>query len=162
MALGEAMIVAGVGCRRGASAAEIEAAISAAVAQAGFAPAAIDALATSAAKRDETGIAAAAAALGVRLVLVPQRELETAGSRVVTRSQRVAALTGVPSLAEAAALAAGGAAARLIVPRVVVGAATCALASACLGKVDTGFPARTCATQNEVERIPFPLKRDAL
>ena len=57
------MIVAGVGCRRGASAAEVEAAIAAAVAQAGFAPAAIDALATSAAKRDETGIAAAAAAV---------------------------------------------------------------------------------------------------
>ena len=128
MALGEAMIVAGIGCRRGASATEIEAAIAAAVAQAGFAPAAIDAVATSAAKRDETGIAAAASALGVRLVLVPQRELETAGSRVVTRSQRVAALTGVPSLAEAAALAAGGAAARLIVPRIVVGRATCALA----------------------------------
>ena len=104
MALGEAMIVAGIGCRRGASATEIEAAIAAAVAQAGFAPAAIDAVATSAAKRDETGIAAAASALGVRLVLVPQRELETAGSRVVTRSQRVAALAGVPSLAEAAAI----------------------------------------------------------
>ena len=38
------------------------------------------------------------------------------------------ALTGVPSVAEAAALAAGGAAARLVAPRIVVGPATCALA----------------------------------
>jgi cobalt-precorrin 5A hydrolase len=129
MALGEAMIVAGVGCRRGTAAAEIEAAIAAALAQAGFARSAIDAVATSAAKRDESGIAAAASALGVRLVLVQQHELEAAGSRVATHSQRVAALTGVPSVAEAAALAAGGPNARLLVARLAVGAATCALAS---------------------------------
>jgi len=36
--------------------------------------------------------------------------------------------TGVPSLAEAAALAAAGPTARLIAPRVAVGPATCALA----------------------------------
>jgi cobalt-precorrin 5A hydrolase len=130
MALGEAMIVAGVGCRRGAAAAEIEAAITAALARAHLPRSALGAVATSAAKRDEVGIAAAASALNVRLILVPQRELEAVGSRVVTRSQRVAALTGVPSVAEAAALAAAGAAAHLVTPRVVVGAATCALARA--------------------------------
>jgi cobalt-precorrin 5A hydrolase len=37
-------------------------------------------------------------------------------------------LTGVPSLAEAAALAAGGPTARLLGARVAVGPATCALA----------------------------------
>jgi cobalt-precorrin 5A hydrolase len=88
----------------------------------------LDAIATSVAKRDEVGIAAVASALNVRLILVPQRELEAVDSRVVTRSQRVAALTGVPSVAEAAALAASGADARLLAPRVVVGAAACALA----------------------------------
>jgi cobalt-precorrin 5A hydrolase len=46
----------------------------------------------------------------------------------VTSSPRVMVLTGVPSLAEAAALAAGGPAARLIAPRIAVGPATCALA----------------------------------
>ena len=39
------------------------------------------------------------------------------------------ALAGVPSVAEAAALAAGGPDARLIVPRIAVGPATCALAA---------------------------------
>jgi len=37
-------------------------------------------------------------------------------------------LMGLPSVAEAAALAAGGATARLLVSRIAVGPATCALA----------------------------------
>jgi cobalt-precorrin 5A hydrolase len=125
--MGEAMIIAGIGCRKGTPAAEIETAVSAALAQAGLGRAAIDMLATSAAKETEPGIAGVAASLGVPLTVVPPAELAAAGERVTTRSQRVLALVGVPSVAEAAALAAGGTAARLIVPRIVVGAATCAL-----------------------------------
>jgi cobalt-precorrin 5A hydrolase len=127
MALGEAMIVAGVGCRRGTSAAEIETAIAAALAQAGLASHALDLLATGAFKGDEPGIVAAAAARGVELILIAQPDLERAGGRA-THSRRVAELTGVGSVAEAAALAAGGPAARLMVPRLVIGPATCALA----------------------------------
>jgi cobalt-precorrin 5A hydrolase len=127
MALGEAMIVAGVGCRRGTSAAEIETAIAAALAQAGLASHALDLLATAAFKGDEPGIVAAAAARGVELILIAQPDLERAGGRA-THSRRVAELTGVGSVAEAAALAAGGPAARLVVPRLVIGPATCALA----------------------------------
>jgi len=123
------MIVAGIGCRRGAPATAITAVIAAALERAGLAPDALGAIAAPAAKWHEPGIAAAASALGLRLVLVPQRELEAAGSRTATRSQRVLALTGVPSIAEAAALAAGGPAARLVVARIAVGPATCALAS---------------------------------
>jgi cobalt-precorrin 5A hydrolase len=59
---------------------------------------------------------------------VAQDELAAAGGRAATRSERVLALAGVPSVAEAAALAAGGPAARLIAPRIAVGSATCALA----------------------------------
>jgi cobalt-precorrin 5A hydrolase len=129
MAVGEAMIVAGVGCRRGTSAVAITAAIEAALARAGLTPASLDMIATAATKGGEPGIAAAATALGVPLVLVPQGELETAGEGAVTRSERVVALMGVPSVAEAAALAAGGTAARLVMPRTTVGPATCALAS---------------------------------
>ena len=129
MDVGEAVMIAGVGCRRGTSAAEITAAIDAALARAGLADAKLDAIATAAAKHDEPGIAKAAVTLGVRLVLVAQPDLEAAGSRVTTRSERVVALTGVPSLAEAAALAAGGPQARLLATRVAVGPATCALAS---------------------------------
>jgi cobalt-precorrin 5A hydrolase len=64
----------------------------------------------------------------VPVVLVPQTDLEAAGARGVTYSERVVAFAGVPSVAEAAALAAGGAAARLIAARIAVGPATCALA----------------------------------
>lgn len=123
------MIVAGIGCRRGTPAAAIAAVIDAALARAGVAKEALDIIAAPAAKGDEPGIMATASALGVALVLVPRSELETAGERAVTRSQRVVALMGVPSVAEAAALAAGGATARLLVSRIAIGPATCALAT---------------------------------
>jgi cobalt-precorrin 5A hydrolase len=123
------MIVAGVGCRKGASAREVGAAISAALSRAGLRADALDAIAAPALKSGEAGIAAAASELGVPLVLVPQAELEVAGARTMTRSERVVALMGVPSAAEAAALAAAGPAARLLAPRTAVGTATCALAT---------------------------------
>jgi cobalt-precorrin 5A hydrolase len=123
-------IVAGVGCRRGTPAPEIEAAIRAALAEAGLAAGALSAIATIAAKHDEAGIETAAANFGVNVVLVPDIALKAAGDRVQTKSERVLALTGVPSVAEAAALAAAGPSARLIGPRLALGAATCALAMA--------------------------------
>jgi cobalamin biosynthesis protein CbiG len=129
MALDQTMIVAGVGCRRGTPAPEIEAAIRTALTQAGLAAHVLGAIATIAAKHDEAGIQTAAAHLGVNIVWVPDSELKSASERTQTRSQRVLALTGVPSVAEAAALAAAGPAARLIGPRLAIGAATCALAT---------------------------------
>ena len=122
------MIVAGVGCRRGTSAAAIETVIAAALGRAGLASRMLDVIAAPAAKFDEPGIAAAAAALGVRLVLIAQNDLETAGSRTATHSQRVMTLMGVSCVSEAAALAAAGPAGRLVVPRIAIGPATCALA----------------------------------
>ena len=122
------MIVAGVGCRRGASAPNIEAAIRTALDRAGIAAHALDCIATAAAKNGEAGIAAAAAKLGVDLVLIQEAELQAANNRTETRSERVLAVTGVHSVAEAAALAAAGPSARLISPRLVMGAATCAVA----------------------------------
>ena len=123
------MIVAGIGCRKGASAADIRAAIAHALARAGLASAALDLVAAPESKADEQGVGAAAAALGVPLVLVSKADLQAAGARTQTRSERVLALMGVPSVAEAAALAASGPASRLIVPRMSVGIATCALAA---------------------------------
>ncbi|MEZ5788224.1 MAG: cobalamin biosynthesis protein [Xanthobacteraceae bacterium] len=122
------MIVAGIGCRRGASADQIEAVIAAALARVGLGEERLAMIATAALKGGERGIMDAAAARGVPLVLVPQDDLEAAGTRTLSYSDRVVAIMGVPSLAEAAALAAGGAAARLIAPRIAVGPATCALA----------------------------------
>ena len=123
------MIVAGIGCRRGASASDIEAAIRAALAGARVCADALDAVATIASKSGEAGIQAAAEKLGVALVAVPETEIKAASERTQTRSARVLALVGVPAVAEAAALAAAGPAARLISPRLVIGAATCALAA---------------------------------
>jgi cobalt-precorrin 5A hydrolase len=105
MDLDQAMIVAGVGCRKGASADDIGAVIGDALARAGVSATALDLIAAPELKRGERGIVVAAAALGVPLVLVPRAELEAAGARVQTRSERVLEMTGVPSVAEAAALA---------------------------------------------------------
>ena len=105
------------------------AAIDEALAAASLTAEAIDLVATAAEKGGEAGIAAAAAELGRPLVLVPAERLQAAGERTVTRSERVVALFAVPSLAEAAALAAAGESSRLIAPRRVAGGATCALAT---------------------------------
>jgi cobalt-precorrin 5A hydrolase len=128
MDLDQAMIVAGVGCKVGASAREIEAAIGAALSRFGVESASLSLIATSTAKAEEAGLAAAAKERGLKVVVVPQADLEAASSRTLTRSERVLAATGVPSLSEAAALAAAGPGARLLAPRVAVGPATCALA----------------------------------
>jgi cobalt-precorrin 5A hydrolase len=73
MDLDQAMIVAGVGCRKGASAADIGAVIGDALARAGVSATALDLIAAPELKRGERGIVVAAAALGVPLVLVPRR-----------------------------------------------------------------------------------------
>jgi cobalt-precorrin 5A hydrolase len=130
MVVGEAVIVAGIGCRRGATASEVEAAVTAALERAGRPLAQIDLMATALSKREEKAIAEAASARGVRLVFVAPDALEVASARGATWSARVLALAGVPSVAEAAALAACGPKANLILPRIVVGKVTCALASA--------------------------------
>jgi len=130
MGMGEAVIVAGIGCRKGVPAADIEAAIGAALERAGRPLAQIDLIATAASKRKEKGIVDAASARGVPLIFVAPADLEIASARGATWSDRVLALAGVPSVAEAAALAAGGPKAKLILPRIVLGPVTCALASA--------------------------------
>ena len=123
------MIVAGIGCRKGATQAQVEAAIDAALERAGQPLARLDRIATAASKREEEGIAAAALARRLPLSFVAQADLESASLRGTTWSGRVLALAGIASVAEAAALAAAGPKARLVLPRIVVGPVTCALAS---------------------------------
>jgi cobalt-precorrin 5A hydrolase len=129
MDLEEDMIVAGIGCRRGTTAEEINAAIDTALAQASLGPDRLSAIATSDGKGSEQGIIEATAGRGVKLVLVRPADLEAAGPRTLSSSPRVKALVGVPSVAEAAALAACGLESRLIVPRIDLGSATCAIAA---------------------------------
>jgi cobalt-precorrin 5A hydrolase len=125
----QAMIAAGIGCKRGAPASDIEAAIQTALARARLDADALDVIATIEGKASEASIHTAAATFGLSLIIVPQRELVTANDRVETHSVRVMAHAGVGSVAESAALAAAGPMSHLIVPRLVIGAATCALAA---------------------------------
>lgn len=129
MGLDETVIVAGIGCRRGAPASDIEAAIRAALARADIAADALDGIATIAAKSAEVGVQTAANKLGLSVMLISEADAQAAEPRTQTRSEHVRTLTGVSSVAEAAALAAAGPSARLISPRLVMGSATCALAA---------------------------------
>lgn len=126
MAGGEAVRRAlGLGCRPGVTAAAVIAAVDIVRADLGGP---LDLLATIAGRQGEAGLAEAAAALGLPLVFLPQARLEAAAPAAVTRSERVVALFGVPSVAETAALAAAGPGARLIMPRRIVGPVTIAIA----------------------------------
>ncbi len=132
MELGEAggcaVIVAGVGSRRGVTSEEVCAAVRGAMERHGVKLCDISLMATPAAKGSEAGIIKAALDLGLLLVMVPQRQLEAAGTRAMTHSDRVVALMGVPSVAEASALAVAGRRSTLIGPRFVLGPVTCAFA----------------------------------
>ncbi|WP_245430953.1 cobalamin biosynthesis protein [Rhodoplanes roseus] len=121
-------MVAGLGCRRDASADEILVAMRRAVDAAGVTLAGIDAVATADFKAGEAGVRSAAQTLGVPLVVCPRADLDRVGDRTITRSEMVAAAVGLPSVAEAAALVAAGRNARLLGPRVATATATCALA----------------------------------
>jgi cobalt-precorrin 5A hydrolase len=122
MGLGEAVTVAGIGCRRGVGAEEVLAAVAAA--RVAVAVGGRDGLATVPGKGDEAGIAAAAARLGLPLVVVAP----AGDAAVLTESRASRAATGAGSASEAAALAAAGPGARLLGPRLAVGRVTCAIA----------------------------------
>lgn len=122
------MIVAGIGCRSGVTAEQVEAALAAALLAAVGAPT-LSLIAAPEAKRTESAIAATARAKGVPLTWVSQADLEAANTRTLTRSERALTTMNVNSVAEAAALAGAGAESQLLGPRVVVGPVTCALAA---------------------------------
>ncbi|MFI1201474.1 cobalamin biosynthesis protein [Streptomyces sp. NPDC020883] len=135
-------LVAGVGARRGVSAAEVRELVRAALAAAGREPGALVGLATVAAKAAEPGLLGAAREFGVPLWSFPAAEL--AAVRVPGPSAAVRAAVGTPSVAEAAALLAAGPGAVLVAgkrvsaPKGRPGAATCALAAAPTAKPRVG------------------------
>lgn len=121
------MIAIGIGCRRGCSARAILDAI--ATARAGL-PATDEILLCSGElKSAEPGLRSAAEQLGAKLVFLPMAALHEADHRCLTRSDASMAATGLGSMAEAAALAAAGPGARLIVPRLLGDGVTCAIAA---------------------------------
>ncbi len=122
------MIVAGIGCRRNATAEAIEASIEAALAVCQLGRSEIAALATAVDKGGEPGLLAAAGRLALKVVLVEEADMALVAGRAFTLSQRVLELKGVPSVAETAALAAAGPGSRLLAPRVSNREASCAIA----------------------------------
>ncbi|MFB6814276.1 Rv2231c family pyridoxal phosphate-dependent protein CobC [Streptomyces sp. NPDC056347] len=127
--LPSAPLAVGVGASRGAPAEEIVGLVRDALREAGLSPLSVVELVTVDSKADEPGIVAAATALGVPLRTYPAGEL--ARVDVPGPSGAPLAAVGTPSVAEAAALVAGG---ELLVPkrksapRGRVPMATCAVA----------------------------------
>jgi cobalt-precorrin 5A hydrolase len=117
------MIVAGFGFRSGVTLAALQDALSRAGGAVG-----VTHVATLAAKAE--GLAPLAKALGVPVVSLSDAALQSV--KTLTQSDRVQALKGTGSVAEAAALAAAGPGARLRGPRAVSadGTATAAIAEA--------------------------------
>ncbi|WP_372422742.1 cobalamin biosynthesis protein [Salinarimonas chemoclinalis] len=119
------MIVAGVGFSSAASAAEIADLVRQALARA---DARADRLATAQPRAALPAFGEAAALLGLAVEVVPPEVLRSASGGVVSCSTRAQAAHDVGSVAEAAALAAAGAGATLLLPRVTGARVTCALA----------------------------------
>jgi cobalt-precorrin 5A hydrolase len=122
------MMVAGIGCRRGTDAEEIEAVIKLALDRVDRSQQDLRALATLADKADEPGLREAARRLSLPLIACSAEAMRSVDDRITTISMRAKAVAGVPSVAEAAALVAAGAASQLLVARVATKRATCAIA----------------------------------
>lgn len=103
----------GVGCRQGVSAEAIISLIGSAMV--GL-PAAVG-LFTIEDKCEEAGLTAAAESLALPLVFLPRQALAAMADHITMPSSAALARFGVPSVAEAAALAAFAGRARLVVPR---------------------------------------------
>jgi len=120
-------VAIGIGCKRGCTSEAIVALVERAIAAAACAgtPAA---LFTHEAKKSEAGLACATEALGLPLVFLDGQVLRPASLRAATNSPTVIAMFGLPSIAEAAALAGAGPSSVLLVARMSNGGASCAIA----------------------------------
>jgi cobalt-precorrin 5A hydrolase len=122
---GRALVV-GVGARPGTSANRLGAAVRRALAEIGADRGEVRVLATIDRRAGEAGVRELAAAEGWRLTSFAAAEL--AGHDVPHRSARVAAAVGTGSVAEAAALAAGGPGAELLLSKRVFAGVVVAVA----------------------------------
>ncbi|WP_210484233.1 cobalamin biosynthesis protein [Microvirga antarctica] len=122
------MIVAGLGCRSLVSPQEVMDLVAAAAHAACVELSEIASLATIDTRSREPGLVDAATRLGLPILAVSGDAMRSSASRVATHSPRAIALFGVGSVAEAAALAAIGPAATLLLPRIASDRVTCALA----------------------------------
>ncbi len=120
-------IAIGVGCRKGCASDSIVELVRRAMekAQCGGEP---TALFTHQDKSAEPGLIEAALRLELPLVFLAPEILHETSTRTATRSEKVVAIFGLPSIAETAALAGAGAGSRLIVTRINAAGASCAVA----------------------------------
>lgn len=121
------MIGIGIGCRRGASKTAILDLVAQARIAAGLAHDAAT-LFTYDGKRDEAGLIAAAEDLHMPLAFLSAAALQSVAGLITTRSEAAERALGLPSVAEAAALAGCGAGAHLVLPRISGNGVTCAIA----------------------------------
>lgn len=128
MVMGEAMMVAGLGCTSGTRAIVVLAALDTALEAQGVTRSDLTMVATVPGKSDEPGLIEAAEILGIPLAVPSDVQLKAADAGGITRSEASLAATGLGSASEAAALAACGPDARLLRPRLVQDGVTCALA----------------------------------
>lgn len=124
--MGEAMMVAGIGCRSGVSLQDVLAGLEAIFAECKVNSVQLDALATIPARRHEKALQQAALHFGLPLIVPASADL--ANLATPTSSPASLAATGLGSASEAAALAAAGPGAILLYPRQIAGNITCAIA----------------------------------
>jgi cobalt-precorrin 5A hydrolase / precorrin-3B C17-methyltransferase len=123
-----AILALGIGADSGVSAAELHALIQDTLAAHNLSPRDIACIASIDGKQDEAALLALARSLGVPTRFLDVETLRAEAPRLKNPSARVQAATGVPGIAEAAALAAAGPGSELIVPKTKSSHATCAVA----------------------------------
>ena len=119
-------VIVGVGCRRGAAAADIVAAVREGLRRARVRPGRVRLLASADIKKREAGLIEAAAQLGVGLRFISSGEIR-ATAKAFGRSAFVQRKVNLPAVAEPAALLAGRRT-RLLLPKTILHGATVAVA----------------------------------
>lgn len=117
------LLIAGVGCERGASTEEVIGLVEKALADNGLSPQSLAAIASIDLKADEAALNQTALHFSVPLRLFTAQELAEEASRLPNPSKIVEAEVGTPGVAEAAAIKAG----RLLVEKQKSKRATCAI-----------------------------------
>jgi cobalt-precorrin 5A hydrolase/precorrin-3B C17-methyltransferase len=122
------VLALGLGCERGADANELLKLIDDSLARAGLAPEAIACVASLDLKMDEAAMTAVAQRLNRPLRFFDATQLEAETPRLANPSETVFKAVGCHGVAEAAALAAAGPLATLVVAKTKSARATCAIA----------------------------------
>ena len=128
------LYVLGLGCERGADAAEVSALARQALEAAAIGADDVAVVASIDSRREERAIRAVAEELGVAVSFFTAARLEEETPRIRNPSAIVFARVGCHGVAESAALAAAGADAELVVPKIKSAHATAAVARMLLQK----------------------------